>query len=365
MSDNEIVCIKKKRTVRKTQDIKSCASTRQLEIVDMIVKKSSNTYTFIGDGMIPLIAIKELGSDKYMIVFETDTLVRSFKVNYINKYNIIGALYITSNTETYMNDIYDEDQDEIIDMCKDNDYVIVTSATSFGKVLKALELAKSHLRMTFLNDVKAVENVYLGTIVNLTSKLEVVNNDRILKLKERLILPTQDHLSEILKQETLKAAHVYCIINSISSQRYGPLLEKYIRIKFNYIKNRVDDCTGDFSKNGCNVEVKVSLGGTTYDKFNFVQIRPSHDCDFYILTAFHLSHLNVDKEGDLYIFKMTKQDIKQILERYGHYAHGTVKEHGSINIEDNLPKEYALRPKFNDACWKYLMKFRVHETDLF
>lgn len=167
MSDNEIICFKKKRTVRKTQDIKSCASTRQLEIVDMIVKKSSKTYTFIGDGMIPLIAIKELGSDKYMIVFETDTLVRSFKVNYINKYNIIGAVYITSNTETYMNDIYDEDQDEIIDICKDNDYVIVTSATSFGKVLKVLELTKSHLRMTFFNDVKAVENVYLGTIYTL------------------------------------------------------------------------------------------------------------------------------------------------------------------------------------------------------
>lgn len=175
MSDNEIVCIKKRRTVHKTQDIKSCASTRQLEIVDMIVKKSSKTYTFIGDGMIPLIAIKELGSDKYMIVLETDTLVRSFKVNYINKYNIIGAVYITSNTETYMNDISDEDQDEIIDICEDNDYVIITSATSFGKVLKALELTKSHLRMTFFNDVKAVKNVYLGTIYTLHINQHVMN----------------------------------------------------------------------------------------------------------------------------------------------------------------------------------------------
>jgi hypothetical protein len=37
-----------------------------------------------------------------------------------------------------------------------------------------------------------------------------------------------------------------------------------------------------------NSEVKVSLGGATHSKFNFVQIRPSHDCDTYILTAYHL-----------------------------------------------------------------------------
>jgi hypothetical protein len=40
-----------------------------------------------------------------------------------------------------------------------------------------------------------------------------------------------------MKQRTLKDAHTYCVVHNVSSQRYGPILEKYIRTKFNYIKN--------------------------------------------------------------------------------------------------------------------------------
>lgn len=192
---------------------------------------------------------------------------------------------------------------------------------------------------------------------------------RVNMLKEHLALLKVNHEEQVMKLATLKEAHVYCVIYNVSAQQYGPLLEKFIRTKFNYIKNKAEDCTGDCFKDGKNSEVKVSLGGARHKKFNYVQIRPSHDCDTYILTAYHLSHENIESEGELYIFKVPKKDIKNIVISYGGYAHGTIKEHGKITADslndENIIKEYALRPTINDNCWKALMKFRVSETSLY
>ena len=190
----------------------------------------------------------------------------------------------------------------------------------------------------------------------------------IKRLREHLTLSKVKHEDQIMKLNTLKEAHIYCIIYKLSSQQYGLLLERFIRIKFNYKKNKAEDCTGDCSKDGKNSEVKVSLGGATHTKFNFVQIRLSHDCDIYIFTAYHLSVKNVDLEGELYIFKVPKIEIKKIIVSYGGYAHRTIKELGKITIDsindEKTIKEYAIRPSINDDCWKTLMKFRVLETDL-
>ena len=193
--------------------------------------------------------------------------------------------------------------------------------------------------------------------------------ERILRLKEHLALSKVKHEDQIMKLKTLKEAHTYCVIHGVSAQQFGPLLERFIRTKFNYEKNKAEDCTGDCSKDGHNSEVKVSLGGVTHAKFNFVQIRPSHDCDTYILTAYHLSSENVDSEGELYIFKVPKEEIKKIVVSCGGYAHGTIKEHGIINMESindctSSIKEYALRPCINDACWNSLMQFRISESEL-
>jgi hypothetical protein len=193
-------------------------------------------------------------------------------------------------------------------------------------------------------------------------------SERVKRLMEHLSLSKVNHEKQVMALATLKEAHTYCVIHSVSAQQYGPLLERYIRTKFNYIKNRAQDCVGDCFKDGKNSEVKVSLGGTTHTKFNFVQIRPSHDCDVYILTAYHLSLKNVETEGELYVFKVPKSDIKKIIVSYGGYAHGTIKEHGAITIDslndENSVKEYAIRPVINDDCWNALMVYRVHESEL-
>jgi len=193
-------------------------------------------------------------------------------------------------------------------------------------------------------------------------------NERVKRLKEHLALSKVKHEEYIMKLPSLKEANTYCVIHGLSAQYYGPMLEKYIRTKFNYIKNYAKDCIGDCSKDGKNSEVKVSLGGATHSKFNFVQIRPSHDCDTYVLTAYHLSPENVEEEGELFVFKIPKADIKHIIMSYGGYAHGTIKEHGSITTESlndkNNIKEYALRPSINDKCWKALMTYRIIECEL-
>lgn len=212
--------------------------------------------------------------------------------------------------------------------------------------------------------VKTFAKVEITTYPHIMDKAKCVN-----MLKEHLALLKVNHEEQVMKLATLKEAHVYCVIYNVSAQQYGPLLEKFIRTKFNYIKNKAEDCTGDCFKEGKNSEVKVSLGGARHKKFNFVQIRPSHDCDTYILTAYHLSHENIESEGELYIFKVPKKDIKNIVISYGGYAHGTIKEHGKITADslndENIIKEYALRPTINDNCWKALMKFRVSETSLY
>lgn len=196
---------------------------------------------------------------------------------------------------------------------------------------------------------------------------EMNDTERVNALQNILTTSNVNHQEQVMKLTTLKEAHVYCVYACVPSQQYGPLLEKFIRTKFNYIKNKTKDCTGDCSKDGRNSEIKVSLGGKARIKFNFVQIRSSHDCDTYILTAYHLSSENVNSQGELYIFKVSKTNIKKIIVSFGGYAHGTIKEHGVITIDslnNEQSKEYVLRPTLNDKCWKELMQFRIPEYNI-
>jgi hypothetical protein len=177
-----------------------------------------------------------------------------------------------------------------------------------------------------------------------------------------------NHENEIMKETTLKNAHVYCVLNSVSAQQYGPLLEKYIRIRNNFIKNVASACNGDCSKDDKNAEIKASIGGARHNKFNWVQLRISHDIHYYILTAYNLTSKNVDNQGELYVFTVPKYDMLTLISMYGGYAHGTIKEHGHITISDlqdeKNKKEYALRPTIGDKFWVDIMKFRITDDQL-
>lgn len=90
----------------------------------------------------------------------------------------------------------------------------------------------------------------------------------------------------------------------------------------------------------------------------------NHDCN-YILTAYYIDYTNLENLGELYIFKLNKDNVIQLIINYGSYAHGTIGQLGEITINDltdiNNPKEYALRTKYGDKCWIELLNFRVNE----
>lgn len=179
-----------------------------------------------------------------------------------------------------------------------------------------------------------------------------------------------NHKVEIMKLASLKDAHAYCKVNWLSGQVSGPLIEDFIKCKYNMTKNKASDCNGDLSftsenKNKrTNLEIKISNGGNQHNKFNYVQIRMNHTCD-YLLTAYYLDYTNIEDGGELFIFRLSKSDISSLIFKYGSYAHGTIQKLGKITVCDlanpNNDKEYALRPKYDSECWNELLLYRVSD----
>jgi hypothetical protein len=182
--------------------------------------------------------------------------------------------------------------------------------------------------------------------------------EMILKKKE------SNHRSEIMKQIDLKRAHIYCKINHLIGPIAGPLLERYIIEKYGMLKNSSSKGIGDCTFFNKNIEIKISLGGEkTHNHFNYVQIRFNHSIDYYLLTAYYLNEVNLKTNGELFMFLVPKDKMKKIILNYGKYAHGTIIKNGMICAKD-LEKnglEYAIRPRYGDMCWRYLLNYRVYE----
>lgn len=187
------------------------------------------------------------------------------------------------------------------------------------------------------------------------------------KLKYILELSQCNHKKEIMKEANLKRVHIYCKIRQLSGQVSGPLIEYYIMMKYGMSKIKPSLCQGDLQHNEINYELKISNGGKDNNQFNYVQLRMNHDC-VYIFTAYYISVDNIDTEGELFIFKMNKDDVKKIIVAFGGYAHGTKHKLGEIteteldNPEND--KEYAIRPKYGDKCWNELLHFRVEDLNI-
>ena len=186
---------------------------------------------------------------------------------------------------------------------------------------------------------------------------------------QRLLLDSSNnHVEEIEKRKSLKEAHVYCKVNALSGQLSGPLIERYMQKAFGMSKINASRCAGDLMLNEVSYELKISNGGKSNNKFNYVQLRMNHACR-YIFTAYYLDNSNVASMGELFVFRLTKDALKALLVEHGAYAHGTKRVLGEISIEDlnrkDNTKEYALRPSYGDACWRDLMLFRVPEELLF
>jgi hypothetical protein len=172
-----------------------------------------------------------------------------------------------------------------------------------------------------------------------------------------------DHRAAALAQPSLKYAHAYCKTNSVSSQSFGPTIETYIIREREWMRQPPRLRAGDaVDAAGLTYEIKASLGGAAHGAFNYVQIRPAHDIDVYLLTAFHLTEANACDGGELYVFRVAAPTMYELVARFGKYAHGTRAAHGDITAATvaaaGNDKEYALRPRFGDACWAALKPYR-------
>lgn len=195
---------------------------------------------------------------------------------------------------------------------------------------------------------------------------QIVNMDMEKQLLKNILNSSVvDYKKEIMLRNSIKEAHIYCKLKNLSGQLSGSLIEKFIKNKYKMVKNNSSLCIGDLyhKEIGKNFEIKISNGGKTHNKFNFVQLRINHNCD-YLFTAYYLDNSNINTLGELFIFRITKIDIKQLILKYGTYAHGTLSKLGSITNEDldNLDntKEYCIRPEYNSKCWNYLLQFRIN-----
>jgi hypothetical protein len=148
---------------------------------------------------------------------------------------------------------------------------------------------------------------------------------------------------------------IYCK-KYLSSNQWGPLLETYIKKLF-LLGKPINHVSGDGrSVNGKTIEIKVSLGDLK-GQFNFVQIRPDHDIDYYIFMCYNL---NDGELGKVYWFLCPSNKLYKLLPKYGGYAHGTIQKFGKIELSNiyGHKYEYALSPTptSNTKLWKKLIK---------
>jgi hypothetical protein len=158
------------------------------------------------------------------------------------------------------------------------------------------------------------------------------------------------NINLIKKEEDLLKKVILCKYY-LTAPSFGPLLEAYIKTKYK-IKSAVDCVSGDGCKDGKNIEIKVSLGDKQ-GQLNYVQIRPDHNIDYYILLAYNMYEKTTDSE---------------LIPTYGGYAHGTILKHGKITKETMYGRnlEFALRPNPNQSTrtkshrlWLELKKFII------
>jgi len=128
----------------------------------------------------------------------------------------------------------------------------------------------------------------------------------------------------------------------LSSNQWSVLMENFIKEKFN-ISKRNNNVSGDgITTKDYNIEIKVSLG-TDNGQVHFVQIRPDHKVDYYLMLVYNVHEGDL---GKIYWLLCNADELYALLPEYGGYAHGTVERLGKITSDNICGRncEYALRP---------------------
>ena len=128
----------------------------------------------------------------------------------------------------------------------------------------------------------------------------------------------------------------------LSSNQWSVLLEQFIKQKFKMSRTQ-NNVSGDgITNRDFNVEIKVSLGADN-GQVHFVQIRPDHKVDYYLMLVYNVHE---GKLGSIHWLLCKSEELYALLPEYGGYAHGTIEKLGKITLDNIYGRncEYALRP---------------------
>jgi hypothetical protein len=181
---------------------------------------------------------------------------------------------------------------------------------------------------------------------------------------EALQISVEEKRQLVINSESFREAAILAK-SFLTAQSYGAILEAWIKNHFD-LESKIDELSGDASIKGKTIEIKVSIqdakGG-----FNFVQLRPSHEVDYYLFATF-----NISQDKVTWILA-TPENLYPVIADFGGYAHGTIKAQGEITIDSikGSSYEYALRPSENankntkaTKCWQAVTEYEVTENEL-
>jgi hypothetical protein len=135
---------------------------------------------------------------------------------------------------------------------------------------------------------------------------------------------TREILDTIQKEKDLTNK---CILYRKFFPPQSTYIETIIRNDL-FIEKPKNKTSGDGIKSGVKYELKYS-GHAKHSRLNFVQIRPDHNIDYYILVAYNMYYN--DQLGKAFIFKIPSARMYDLVVKYGGYSHGTIKHLGRIN----------------------------------
>ena len=172
-----------------------------------------------------------------------------------------------------------------------------------------------------------------------------------------------DAKQEIAKAKTFRDAAIIAK-SELSPQAAATPLESWVK-DFLRMTPALNETSGDGVYQGSTVELKQSLGGKTGSAFNFVQIRPDHDVDNYILTTYDIFNDNTTW------FNIPADDMHDLIVEFGGYAHGTIKALGPITADTLKGRncEYAIRPSSQGKgkkreLWDCMLEWQWHPEQL-
>ena len=190
-------------------------------------------------------------------------------------------------------------------------------------------------------------------------KLKRMDIVRIMRLNSKKSI--NKTIEDIQREPTLVGK---CILARRDLAPQSTAMETIVRRDMNILK-AVDNISGDGSKNGKNYEIKLSLHARD-SRFNFVQIRPDHNIDYYIFIGYNLEF---GDEGQACMLVIPSDAIYRLIVKYGGYAHGTIDKLGALTLENMKGRncEYALRccPNSktkkgkNAELWAEMLKYEV------